>query len=949
MPVPLEPLRALRDLATVRVPCAGARAYRRPANRGQSGDQADAASMTRAPTDPGTAPARPYRLQTRIGLSLGALVLVSAAVLAEVLFQAAERRILRLSAENLENLSLQMGRELSAGMDGFARAVLDQSVRERFTEPDATPAEMRAALEQFHRSHPEFAYVSVVDAATARVVAAGGGVFEGGSAAGRPTFEEGRKGLFLGDVHEAVRLAELLPRPANGEVLRFLDVAAPIRDASGGVIRVLATHVGWVWTDTVRERVFGPVTDRRGVEVFLIDTEGKVVLQGSPRIAVGASLASLTGALGPVARRVDWKNEGAYLTVAADVTPAGRFDGFGWKVVARQPFELAYGPARDLRSAFLAGAAALGLAAAAIAWLVAAHLTRPVRLLAEAARNTGTDAEVAPLPFHGHVGEVSDVHGAIARLSDAARARARAAELKDREFAVLAESLPHVVWQADAEGRLQYVNRDWIRADGPQALLRVADFERLIHADDRDAFRQAWSGALARASDLRLRVRLHPADAGQPRWFDFDARAVEGERPGTRHWVGTLFDVDDMVTRAALTERRLLEERVAREEAERLTRMRDEFMATVSHELRSPLSAITGWSDILLRKGGADETLSKAAAVIRRNALLQARLIDDLLDMTAVLAGKLTLSSSHFDLVALVREVALSFTQAAREKGVMLTCGESPPASVVGDPKRIAQVLSNVLGNAVKFTDTGGRIEVEAWADREAGHVKVTDTGRGISPSFLPHVFDRMRQEDGSIRRQAGGLGIGLAIAKAVVELHGGAIRADSRGLGAGTTFTISLPLASSDAPEPAAEPVATDSSQVDLSGTRVLLVDDELDAREVAQVTLASLGAMVSTAASAAEALRMLAHGRFDALVSDIGMPVMDGLALIDAVRRLPDPATREIAAVALTAFAMESQRRTGLDAGFDVYVAKPISMWRLGQAIRLAQSARRQRATSG
>jgi signal transduction histidine kinase/ActR/RegA family two-component response regulator len=882
------------------------------------------------------------RLQTQVGLALGGLVFLTAMVLAFLLSSAAEGRVLRISAQNLENLSGQMARELSAGMDTFLRDVQDQAVRDRFTSPTSSVASLRTALDQFKQNHPEFAYVSIVDVDTRKVIAASGGIFEGGDASGRPTFEQGKIGPFLGDVHDAVRLAELLPKPAQGEALRFLDVAAPIRDPSGKVIRVFASHVGWEWTASVRDHVFGPVSAQRGTDAFIVDTSGKVVMSGVPDVRVGTDLRALAGTRGREARRIEWPDGRPYLTTVAPVAPRGGFSGFGWTVVARQPYEAAYAPARDLRNAFLLGALGLGLGAALLAWLLTGRLTRPVRALAEAARAAGGGSFQA-IASTGRVGEVQEVARAMTTLSDSARRQAEAADTRERQFALLAGSLPQVVWEADASGVLQYVNKAWIRerVDAPAT---IAGLDRVVHLDDCEAFNSAWRASLATGDTLKVRCRLHIPGEPQPIWHDIEARAVRAPGGPVVRWIGTMFDVNDGVLAAERTERRLAQERSAREEAERLSRMRDEFMATVSHELRSPLSAITGWSDILARKANTDETLTKAAQVIRRNALLQAQLIDDLLDMTAVIAGKLTLNASVFDLSMLARDVTLSHLHSAQQKGVALQWPEATPTLVQGDARRVSQVLSNLIANAVKFTDAGGRVEVSMWTDAGSAGVKVKDTGRGIAPSFLPHVFERLRQEDASKTRRAGGLGIGLAIAKAVVELHHGTIEAHSAGPGAGAEFTFTLPLADAESQVPPVPEDAGGAAGVDVGDVLVLLVDDEKDAREVGQIALASMGAHVKVAGSAAEALRMAERECFDVVVSDIGMPGMDGLAFVRALRAGDSP-NANVPAVALSAFALESEQAEGLAAGFDAYVTKPISLRRLGEGVKLAQ--RRRRAT--
>ncbi|MGM9479598.1 response regulator [Roseateles sp. NT4] len=384
--------------------------------------------------------------------------------------------------------------------------------------------------------------------------------------------------------------------------------------------------------------------------------------------------------------------------------------------------------------------------------------------------------------------------------------------------------------------------------------------------------------------------------------------------------------------------------RQAKEEAERSNELKDQFLAVLSHELRSPLSAISGWADILEKHASGNELLAKAALVIRRNAQLQTRMINDLLDMSAVVAGKLVLQRDAVDLAALTAETLLSHVHTAQARSIELQCQGNSVLWVSGDAQRLTQVISNLVGNALKFSNDGGRVVVRTRQDEDGTVVlSVQDDGRGISPDFLPHVFDRLRQEDGSRTRKAGGLGLGLAITRAIVELHGGHIAAHSEGPDLGARFDVRLPAA----PPPPVAPTAAVAPPVDaraprLDGVRLLLVDDEDDAREVGQAALRDLGAEVMAASSAREALALLQPGRFDLLVSDIGMPEMDGLALVRAVRS--QAATADLPAVALTAFAMLPDRQAGLAAGFQRYVAKPIDIRKLGQAIREAlQSPRR------
>jgi CheY-like chemotaxis protein len=303
-----------------------------------------------------------------------------------------------------------------------------------------------------------------------------------------------------------------------------------------------------------------------------------------------------------------------------------------------------------------------------------------------------------------------------------------------------------------------------------------------------------------------------------------------------------------------------------------------------------------------------------------------------------MMAGKLVLNTEPVDLSALAREVVLSHLHSAQQKGLGLVARAGGPAIVDGDNRRLMQVLNNLVGNAIKFTPAGGNVTVQVGVEDGQAVLEVADNGRGISPAFLPHVFERMRQEDGSGGR-AGGLGLGLAIARGIVELHGGTIAVNSPGTGKGTTVSVTVPSAAEAAAPVAPAPggSAEDHLDADLIGLRVLLVDDEQDAREVAQVALTSLGAKVTVATSGAQALELLKSGRvFDVLLSDVGMPQMDGLALLRVVRAHPDDRVRRLPAVALTAFALETDVQAGLSAGFQDYVAKPISIRRLSEAIQ-------------
>ena len=878
-------------------------------------------------------------LQARLGAMLGALVLGVSVVLAVLLAAAAERQVLRQSASNLDVMSRQLARELATGMDAFAQAALTQSLQDRFRDPASTPAEMRGALDDFMRANPAFAYAAVVDAGTARVLAASGGIFEGGDLAGRPSYEEGRRGLFVGDVHDAVRLAELLPPPGNGEKLRFLDASAPIRDDSGRIVRVFATHIGWQWTERLRNDIFGPLKALQGVEALLVDSAGKVVLAATPDVPVGTVLDPVAGAPGARSRLVDWPDGRSYLTVSADTVPHGAFPGFGWRVVARQPAALATQAASHLRLAFMLAAIVLGCGGAVLAWWATGRLLLPVRQLGLHAGDTQWAMGGATVDGDRAPSEVAGVRRAMARMARTTLDQTEARRLSERQFATLADSLPQRVFQADAAGLVDYVNQAWVTSSVDAAALARQPFETLFHPDSTAMLVPIWRDSLATGRPLALRCLLQPVGQSSARWYDVNARPLSDALGRARAWIGTLVDVHQVVTDARDAERALTLERSARAEAEKLGQLRDDFLATVSHELRSPLNVISGWSEILRRKGQDNPTALKAAEVIRSHARQQAALIDDLIDITAVTAGKMVLNLEPVDLTAVAAEVVSAQLPSAQLKGVALRCPPAAPCVVRGDRRRVFQIISNLVGNSLKFTEAGGSITVEVSRRADQGALSVSDTGRGIAPHFLPHVFERMRQEDSSKTRRTGGLGLGLSIVQGLVALHDGTVSAASDGPGRGAVFSFALPLHAPTAvphapdPGPSRDLDETEPSVFELRGCRVLLVDDEPDARDMAQAALNSLGAEVRVAGSGAEVLRLLATETCDVLVSDIGMPEMDGLTLIRTIRHRWS--AEALPAVALTAFAMESDRQAALAAGFQRYVTKPISLLRLSEAV--------------
>ena len=387
--------------------------------------------------------------------------------------------------------------------------------------------------------------------------------------------------------------------------------------------------------------------------------------------------------------------------------------------------------------------------------------------------------------------------------------------------------------------------------------------------------------------------------------------------------------------RSADERARLLEsERAIRAEVERVSLMKDEFLATLSHELRTPLNAVLGWSEILLSRTKEDSDARRGLETIARNARAQAQLIEDLLDMNRIVSGKIRLDVQRIELAPIIEAALDSVRPSADAKSIQVRRTIDPNAGpVFGDPNRLQQVVWNLLTNAVKFTPKGGKIDV--LLQRVNSHIEIVvhDSGIGIGPEFLPHMFERFRQADSSTTRRYGGLGLGLSIVKQLVELHGGTVKAESPGADQGATFHISLPLRAvrdrtgSLSEHPTSKRLAIERvPDISLAGLKIVIVDDEPDARELVRSVLVEAVAQVYAAASADEALALVKAHRPDVIVSDIGMPDKDGYQFMRDVRGLSSSEGGRIPAIALTAFARSEDRTRAMLAGYQVHVSKPI-----------------------
>lgn len=530
---------------------------------------------------------------------------------------------------------------------------------------------------------------------------------------------------------------------------------------------------------------------------------------------------------------------------------------------------------------------------------------------------------------------VESVVGLSRDISDRKQAEATILQ-REAQFRQLADAMPQQVWITDAGGNTQYVNQQWTTYTG-LTLEQTQDIHytlQVIHPDDFEMTSEMWRTALATETPYQAEFRLKHWATQTYRWFLSRAIAIRDEEGQIVKWFGTSTDIEEF--RRAQTEREQLlqQEQIAREAAENANRIKDEFLAVLSHELRSPLNPILGWSK-LLQNGKLDAAKTQLALkTIERNAQLQAELIEDLLDVSRILQGKLSLNVSPINVVSTIRAAMETVRLAAEAKSIKVEASFEPDVGrVLGDSTRLQQVIWNLLSNAVKFTPQGGQVSIRLERLDSHAYITVSDTGQGIESDFLPYVFDYFRQANATTTRKFGGLGLGLAIVRNLVELHGGMVGVKSPGVGMGATFTVRLPLmpiiAIANQNGQSSEPSS------DLNGIQVLVVDDEPDSREFVAFVLEQVGAKVLTATTAAEALTMLIRSKPTVLLSDIGMPDMDGYMLMQQVRALPPEQGGQVSAIALTAYAGDFNQQQALQAGFQHHVSKPIEPERLIQVI--------------
>ncbi|WP_174260032.1 ATP-binding protein [Myxococcus xanthus] len=528
-------------------------------------------------------------------------------------------------------------------------------------------------------------------------------------------------------------------------------------------------------------------------------------------------------------------------------------------------------------------------------------------------------------------GKLERVVGALQDVTER-----RSAERERERLATIVEQSPDFIGVGDPSGRAVWVNDAGRRLLG---LGRDEDITRyhlrdFFLAEDQTYVDEHIAPAILQGGRWEGEFRFRHFPTGEPIAAQYHTFALVEHDTQRQMGIATVSrDIRAQKRLEAERERLLARERVAREEAEEANRLKDEFLATVSHELRTPLTAVLGWVQMLRTGTLPPEKRERALATVERNARAQGQLVEDLLDVSRIMTGKLKLEVSSVDVSHVVEAALESLRPAAEAKGIRIQAALDSGGTIMGDTSRLQQVVWNLLSNAVKFTPKGGRVQVLVERRNSSVEITVADTGQGISPQFLPHVFERFRQADGSTTRKAGGLGLGLAIVRHLVELHGGTVMATSEGEGRGATFIVSLPQAVALRREMLVPPTLRGPLQEQdipcppqLASLQVLVVDDEEDTRELLRSIIETCGGIVTTASSSEDALAELRKASFDVLVSDVGMPEEDGYRFIARVRALPEEQGGGIPAVALTAYTRMEDRTRALLAGFTTHVPKPI-----------------------
>lgn len=527
-------------------------------------------------------------------------------------------------------------------------------------------------------------------------------------------------------------------------------------------------------------------------------------------------------------------------------------------------------------------------------------------------------------------------------------------QVSEERFRLLSTCSPLGVFVTDPTGQCVYTNPRFQAICGSSTTATTEqNWLASVHPEDGDAARSTWTAYLQKGQEYSQEFRFQ-TDSDRLRWVSIRSARIVSEQETFLGYVGTVEDITER-KQAEDANTQIIREQAARQEAETANRMKDEFIAVLSHELRTPLNSILGWARLLRSRSLSPQKMDYAIDTIERNAIAQNQLIEDILDVSQIVRGKLQINCQRLDVVTVAQTALETVRPVAESKAIALLSNfdDFPRLEVMGDALRLQQVIWNLLTNAVKFTPNQGQVEtylsvVNQLPNGQTPQVaapslayvqlQVTDTGRGIDPDFLPHIFDRFRQADSSTTRSQGGLGLGLAIVRYLVEQHHGYVWAESSGENQGATFTVALPLLQAIAqtpPQPGDDNADPAAEAHVLEGMPILVADDDADNRDFLAFLLESQGAVVTTVASASEVLQLLDSVHPAILLCDISMPEMDGYTLIEKIRtQLPEPVA-QIPAIAITAHARVSDQAQALATGFQKHLPKPIESEALIQAI--------------
>ncbi|HEY0407414.1 MAG TPA: PAS domain S-box protein [Pyrinomonadaceae bacterium] len=506
-------------------------------------------------------------------------------------------------------------------------------------------------------------------------------------------------------------------------------------------------------------------------------------------------------------------------------------------------------------------------------------------------------------------------------------------QASEERYRYLADAMPQIVWTARSDGYLDYYNRRWFEYTGmTMEQTKGWGWQPVLHPDDAEMCLRRWSRSVLTGEDYQVEYRFRRAADGQYRWHLGRAVALRNEDGEVVKWFGTCTDIHD--------------QKRAEEAARESNHARDNFLATLSHELRTPLTPVIGWLHMMRNGMIPVSDFDRSLEIIDNNSHALMRIINDLLDMSAIMSGKMRIESLPVSLHSALREAIETVGAEAGRRGISIetTDCDEDEVTVIGDRLRLVQIFWNLLNNAIKFSPDATIVRVKCEANGSEQRIIIEDDGQGIGVDFMPHVFERFRQADESKTREHGGLGIGLALVRSFVERHGGRVAAESAGVNQGSRFTVYLPRYESPATAQARATKTSDEASATTTPAHLLLVEDAEDTLTLLQTALGVRGYRTTPCSSASEALRVAAATNFDLIVSDIGLPQMDGYQLLQRLREIPH--LRDVPAIALTGYAAAKDANAALAAGFQLHIAKPIEPSELIDAIEqlLKQTVRPQ-----